>query len=722
MAEIGVRIIGEDQASDAFRAVSEASRSTASEINGLGGTFSSLSNVIASGVVKGQAIIGLFTAAVGAARNAANAIGGFIDQTVSMSASLEGSRQAFSVLLGSSEKATALLNQMLEASRTTTMSFEEFRSSARYMLGFGFEAEKVVSNIKDIGAAVYALGAQNQGGMERIVRALGQMQAQGRVSREELNQLAEVGVPALQMLANHFGTTTAEMSQMVRKGTVPVSEAINGLIGQFREMYGAGAAQMSQSFEVMTSNLSDYVQQAQIAIGSGIFETNRERLREITKILASPVFMEIAQKLGTTLGDAYRKFNDTAVTPAIRAVAEFMNMLDTTNPRPAVTQLLDNLSGIMNGLINQYFGGAGIGVVKNFMAVLNQLSSGVISLLQGGNIFDAIRQISSIGQDTNAGQFVGALAREFEQLIIAGRNLKEFVVPLFNDLMDAIGDASNNPAVKDFQRAFLELFSVTDKNGQTFRLQFGEIVGFIRVSVQNIVEFITPVAPVLRDLFNAITPALETALNIMTRTIELVNSIKNLFAEVKSGSVAPAREASQAIAGNFSAGLSDALSQSMSSLASDVLSRFGAIAASLSSSTAASGEWQNLGSSIVQSVINGFEGGFNGLVNRIQSTLGTVNIPVNIQGYVTGGTNSPGATMGGDMGTNGNNGNNGNNNRGYGAFGDLNGGNRQNNNPNDQKTIIINNNMTINAENIKPEDLQALANFMYLKFELGFKK
>lgn len=150
MAEIGVRIIGEDQASDAFRAVSEASRSTAQDIGSLGGSFSSLSNVIASGVVKGQAIIGLFTSAVSAARNAADAIGGFIDQTVSMSASLESSRSAFGVLLGSSEKANALLNDMLQASRTTTMSFEEFRNSARYMLGFGFEAEKVVSNIKDI--------------------------------------------------------------------------------------------------------------------------------------------------------------------------------------------------------------------------------------------------------------------------------------------------------------------------------------------------------------------------------------------------------------------------------------------------------------------------------------------------------------------------------------------------------------------------------------------
>ena len=716
MAEIGVRIIGEDQASDAFRAVSEASRSTAQDIGSLGGSFSSLSNVIASGVVKGQAIIGLFTSAVSAARNAADAIGGFIDQTVSMSASLESSRSAFGVLLGSSEKANALLNDMLQASRTTTMSFEEFRNSARYMLGFGFEAEKVVSNIKDIGAAVYALGAQNQGGMERIVRALGQMQAQGRVSREELNQLAEVGVPALQMLANHFGTTTAEMSKMVRDGAVPVQDAINGMIRQFREMYGAGADQMSQSFEVMTSNLSDYVQQAQIAIGSGIFETNRQRLGEITEIVKSPVFMEIAQKLGTTLGDAYRKFNETAVTPAIRAIAEFMNVLDTTNPRPAVTQLFEDLSNILNGLINEYLGGTGISAVKNFMAVLNQLSSGVITLLQGGNIFDAIRQISSIGQDTGAGEFVGNLAREFEQLIIAGRNLQDFIVPLFKEMMNAIGEASNNPAVLDFKRAFLELFSVTDKDGQTFRLQFGEIVGFIRVSVQQIVEFITPVAPVLRDLFNAITPALETALNIMTRTIQLVTEIKNIFAEVKSGSVAPARDAGQAAAGNFSDGISGALKSVTNSIASDVIGTFGSIASSLASSASISGSWQSVGSNIVESIKGGFSGGFQGFINQISDAIGSANVKVSVgsssasvqrsNGDVSVGSSDSTRILQNSLSSDFISGTIG---------GSTIGSDRTNNSEAVSPRTIVNNSITINTQEVKPQDLQAMANFLFVK-------
>ena len=78
MADIGVRIVGEDQASSAFRSISEASRQTANDVGGLGGAFNSMSNTIASGVVKGQAVIGLFNSILGAAQGVTSAIGGFV--------------------------------------------------------------------------------------------------------------------------------------------------------------------------------------------------------------------------------------------------------------------------------------------------------------------------------------------------------------------------------------------------------------------------------------------------------------------------------------------------------------------------------------------------------------------------------------------------------------------------------------------------------------------
>jgi tape measure domain-containing protein len=440
MAEVGVRIVGEDQASAALRSVAESSRNTAQEINSLGGSWSGLSNTIASGVVKGQAIIGFLQGTLSAISSATAGIRAFAQESENMNQSLEGVRMSFTVLTGSGETANKLLTDMKTAARETVLSFEEFRNASKYLLGFQFDAKDVVQITKDIGAAVYALGAQNMGGMERIIRALGQMKAQGRVSREELNQLAEVGLPAMKMLADAFGTTTAEMSNMIKNGTIPAEAAISGLLGQIRTLYGSQTDALSSSFEVMTSNFGDFVDQAQQALGSGIFETNKRRLQELTQIVGSPVFMKIATELGGRLGDAYRRFNESAVFPAIQAVQQFMNVLDINNPRPAVLDLMQNLEGIMMQLINQYFGGTGASVVRNFMSLLNQLSEGVISLTEGRNIYEVFDRISKVGQDSTAGQFVGILAQGLISLGQAFEGVQSIASPFINQTLNAFSD------------------------------------------------------------------------------------------------------------------------------------------------------------------------------------------------------------------------------------------------------------------------------------------
>ena len=486
MAEIGIKIVGEDQASFAFRAVSDSARATASEVSSLGDTWTSMSNVVASGVVKAQAIIGLFQGAMTAAGNATQGIRSFIDSSVQMNATLEGTRGAFSVLLGGVDNANKMLGEMRTAAQTTALSFEEFRNAGRYLLGFQFDAKEVVQITKDIGAAVYALGAKDQGGMERIIRALGQMKAQGRVSREELNQLAEVGVPALKMLADSFGVTTMEMSQMVRKGTVPVEQAIDGLIGQFRALYGATGASMANNFSVMTSNLQDFIDQAKIAIGGGIFAETRKQLQEMTSIVSSPVFLRLAEQIGTKLGNSFRSLNETAILPAMRAVSQFMEELNLRNPNPAILELTSRLNDIFGQLVGQYLGPTGVAAVRNFAAVLGQLGVAASTVMRGGNIYDVFNQLSKIGQDTAAGRFIASLVQEFANLQTSLQQLQQYLSPIVNTILSEFGKLSQSDFVKGILKSLDELFTVTDSKGNTFRLQMGEIVSFINVSVQNI--------------------------------------------------------------------------------------------------------------------------------------------------------------------------------------------------------------------------------------------
>jgi tape measure domain-containing protein len=78
--------------------------------------------------------------------------------------------------------------------------------------------------------------------MSRIALALGQIEAKGKLSGQEILQLVNAGLPVVQILAEAFGKTTAEVTAMVSDGLVPANQAIEA-ITEYIENNFAGAAE-----------------------------------------------------------------------------------------------------------------------------------------------------------------------------------------------------------------------------------------------------------------------------------------------------------------------------------------------------------------------------------------------------------------------------------------------------------------------------------------------
>ncbi|MGH9943927.1 MAG: tape measure protein, partial [Pyrinomonadaceae bacterium] len=57
------------------------------------------------------------------------------------------------------------------------------------------------------GDAIAASGLLSADAIEGVVRGFGQMRALGRVNAEEMNQLAERGIPGWELLAKAIGRT-----------------------------------------------------------------------------------------------------------------------------------------------------------------------------------------------------------------------------------------------------------------------------------------------------------------------------------------------------------------------------------------------------------------------------------------------------------------------------------------------------------------------------------
>jgi len=136
-----------------------------------------------------------------------------------LNSQLEQAGIAFTTMLGSARQAGAFLKDLQAFAAATPFGFSELIPATQRMLAYGFAAEQTLPLLKSIGDATSALGS-GQEGINRIVTALGQMQQKGRVTGEELRQLAEAGIPGLKILAAELGLTTAEVQALVSAGQV----------------------------------------------------------------------------------------------------------------------------------------------------------------------------------------------------------------------------------------------------------------------------------------------------------------------------------------------------------------------------------------------------------------------------------------------------------------------------------------------------------------------
>lgn len=215
-----------------------------------------------AGISGGLATFGLAVQGLRELKNAAGAlVGAFAGpagETQTFVTSLE-------TLLGTEERALAMHKELLEFARQTPFELPGLRRSTRLLLAFGFEAESVIPLLRTIGDAVGSLGIGEEG-LNRVVRALGQIRTKGKVSAEELLQLAEAGIPAYEILREKLQLTQEEVTNIGNQG-ITASDALAALQEGLDERFGGGMARQAATLSGVMSNLSDTFYQIRDAVG-----------------------------------------------------------------------------------------------------------------------------------------------------------------------------------------------------------------------------------------------------------------------------------------------------------------------------------------------------------------------------------------------------------------------------------------------------------------------
>lgn len=155
-----------------------------------------------------------------------------------------------------------------------------------------------------------ALG-RSQADLDGVVLALGQIQTKGKVSAEELMQMAERGLPVFQILEDKLGLTKKQLENIGAAG-ISSAQGVAALLTGLNEKFGGSMAKMAQTLTGQWSNLMDNLKSLVGNAGQNVNDTIKNLLgkvnswfdanrAEIQKTTAS-LFTAIGSILDTILG------------------------------------------------------------------------------------------------------------------------------------------------------------------------------------------------------------------------------------------------------------------------------------------------------------------------------------------------------------------------------------------------------------------------------------
>ena len=221
----------------------------------------------------------------GMAKNAALAITGTlvagVGALIKKGAEMETLRTGFISIAGGANKAAAIVKELNEFTATTPLRLEQVSTAARQLLAVGTKRSALQTELRMLGD----IAASSGNSIEDIAAIFAKVKAKGKVELENLNQLAERGIPIFDQLRQVTGDANMEFGA----GAVSVEDFNTALANMTAEGgLAAGAMEnLSNTVEGRISTLLDNVglELAGFAEKTGVTDAFSAMLKETTEAL-----------------------------------------------------------------------------------------------------------------------------------------------------------------------------------------------------------------------------------------------------------------------------------------------------------------------------------------------------------------------------------------------------------------------------------------------------
>lgn len=235
---------------------------------------------------------------------------------ISSAADIEKLTNAMTSTMGSAEAAAKEIELLREAAKAPGLGFEQAIKGSVRLQAVGLSAEDSRRALSAFGNAL-ALAGGSASDLDGIALALGQIAAKGKVSAEEINQLAE-RTPQIRMaMQDAFGTADTEQLQ---KMGITAEKFISEIITSFEKLPPATAG-LSESL----TNFNSSVKIAFATLGQSInkaidFEGKLNMLADAVNAVAT-WFSELSPQTQKFI--VYAGLGAAAIGPLAKAAAAF---------------------------------------------------------------------------------------------------------------------------------------------------------------------------------------------------------------------------------------------------------------------------------------------------------------------------------------------------------------------------------------------------------------
>lgn len=434
-------------------------------------------------------------AGVGAAVTAISAFVGvkLASEAIEAAASMEDLTTQFIAFTGSAEAANRQVQELRDFAAATPFQLEGIAKSARSLLAFGTEQEKVLPRLKLLGELASGTGSD----LGELANIFGKIQATGKLTGDRFQELIDRGINIGPVLAKNLGVAESSLEDLRAKGKISSQDVLKA----FESMAGAGGM-----FEGSLKRLS--------GTSSGLFSTLKDNIANTFATIGGIFDPVIKQTL---------RFSTELVQQLGKFVDENRQVL-AEGFRDIVVQVLNYIADMTKGFSQNF------AQMAKFIDTFVNLAAGSFKVFLNG--IDAI--LFAIGKAVQGVAFLREKAGSFfgseETVKDAQRTQK-----IYEDFTDSIAKRVDDRS-KEIKANFEDAFSF-DESERSF---VTKVVGAVDKVESKIRQFSKAIADTKIDLKVGATvvpkvqsKAIDETLNkIKTKLQEAANALVTFSKEL----------------------------------------------------------------------------------------------------------------------------------------------------------------------------------------------